>query len=421
MNTKEKKDYIYKYLTDNKFYVDTDYDEFTGRKNIFITSKGDLIFNNDFVDVEFLDIQDSVKDFARYKVDRAYQEAYQNLDASYRQFFDDSGKDDDYEEEIERLRDNHKKRSRIGGTIVYYEDSEKEVKKLLVNVYFSNFSHHRDLSEAKIYIKSKSGNVLCLDKILMTGDHDLKTDISLLTGEVEYRDDVYFELNANDIPNLCGENDISFRFGELDVRGDSFFSEDIFKYLLFLVNQDNISEDELDVVYELVQKDIAHDKRREEEDKICDKIHKIIEELKQLNFYNTENVRKLVSAQNELPQIKLIRLYCIEINTYHRVLEFLDKMPQNYDLEIIKADIDSADKQFSNNKTIRGVSKASCWIFIILTALSFAFHWPAIVTIILLVFGIASNLIAEKYKSKAVYFNQETVNLIEDFTAVLQE
>lgn len=429
-NRNKKEDVIRDYLIGEKYSYQYDHDEFTDHTKIFIGARDRIMFCNDFDDIEFADIQECTKAFLRAKVDMVYNNEYNKLSPSERELLPLDRKNDYYEAEFERIRNCNKKLSRLYGQLAYNEDSATQDKYIILNVYFSNVSHHRDIHDMVVYFKNEEGEMLCLNQLYAVSSIDTKSGSYELSHEMEYRDYASFALSDKEIDFFIRSKDIIFsaRFGKMKIDGQCYCEQKDFDYLNFLIDGFSMSDDQIDSIYENVQMDMERDrkfeaeqKRIEHEAEIKEKIEKKIGEIKKLELYRFDYAKYLATKPNNLPGIKQLRKICSENNTQNTIIDFLDSIPAKYNTNKIVQDIDAKNSERNKYDGRKSLFTYLAWPFLIMFFISSNCYWSDVLIYTFLLGAIAFFVLRYHYKHKDVFFGEETVKMIEDFKKVLNQ
>lgn len=420
MTTSEKRTAIQNYLRLKSFTVTRENDEFTGHKSLFIQSKTDIMFSDDdSVDTGFKDIQESVKDFLRAKVDMSFEDACKNLSPSEKQLFlSTTDIEKYYDDEINRIRKSAVTRSVIRGTLGYSEDSDEVEHPILLNVYFSNVSHHRNVKDMKIYFKKNNGETCSLSNIFAISPVDDKTNLYDYTKEIEYRDYVHFSLSESDMKFLTDCPHFSARFDGMQINGELFLTKEKIDYLKFLISPEEASEEQVDVLYESVQKEKELEKELEEKRNARQKVEKYIEKLKGLDFNRFDYAKLVASNSDKLPHIKEIKKICKENELQSSLVDFLGSISKKYDTRFIINDIDEKSQRKAHYNVVKKVMNILGWIMVILLFV-FSSEGSDAGMAITIILGILFFVLKKVFKSKDVYFHEKTSQLIEDFKKAL--
>lgn len=430
MTTEEKKTAIQDYLLGNKFTVTSENDEFTGYKSRFIQTKESIMYSDKFVDTGIEDIQESMKDFLRAKVDMSFEEARKKLSADARPYLATFDREEYYEEEIERVRKVAVTRSAITGTLGYSEDSDENENHILLNVCFSNVSHHRDVKGMKVYVKKNSGDTICLSNIYAISPVEKKTELYEITREIEYLDYVSFSMNEKEIEFFTDKceyeaYDFSARFDGMQIPGKLYLTKEEFAYLKFLISKEEVTESQVDSLYESVQEAIRLDKELEEhsikfdkKSKAKDEANKYIDKLKKEDFNRFDYASLLASGSDKLPYVKKIKKICKENDLQSSVLDFLEAIPKKYDTQFIINDVDEKSKLREHYNVVKTVMNISGWIMLILLIVFTSEGTDAGMGITIILGGLFFGL-KKYFKNKDVYFHEKTSQLIEDFKNAL--
>ena len=427
MDKNTKKSKILKYLDGNKFTIQRDFDEFTGKTHIYIEAVSDIIFSDDFEDVDFIDSQEGLKNFAKQKVDSAYQEAYNKLSYSDRQYFP-TDRSEDYEKEIQHLTQITKSMSRVNGQLAYIEDSDWKERFILLNFDFKNTSHHRDVNDMKVYLKNAQGSTHCFENSYAVSHIETKSDLFQFTSEYIYHDIVSYALNENDFAFLCDQDvKCSVRFGKLKIPAEVFLTSEMVEYIKFLAHPEDASDEQVDKVYDLVQENIRKDKERDELDKKIekqieaeDKLKQQVEKFKAVDFYRFDYAEYIARASKNLPFITTIMKICKDEGIESPIIEFYNNIPNKYDTNFILKDIENKKNLKGKYQRIKNIMCVFGWISAISFFVFSALEYADISTISMLL-CIVFIIIQRRYKKKDVYFDEKTVKMIEDFKKELQK
>jgi len=431
MDAQSKFKAILKFLLDYKFSTTRSFDEFTGRKQIYFQSKKPIIYSRDFEDVDYRDIQEAMKQFAKQKVDAVYRGKFTESEKQYLK----SSISNAYASEIDRLFQVSKGASSMDGKLAYIEDSERNEQFILLNFDFKNTSHHRDVNDCKVFVKNSKGEVRCFDHPYAVSQTETKSSLFELTNELEFHDIVSYSMTDDDLAFLYDpEVKFSARFENLKIPGVVFLDEILVKYLKFLICPENATEEQIDLLYDNVQKDLEEEREFEEIQKQIERkseqegiIEKEKEQLKKLDFYRFDYATYLAQASDKLPHIKKIKKISEESEIEVPFLDFFASIPEKYDTKYIIKDIDTKKDLLAKYQKKKKIWGTLGWIFAIAyvpsaaaSTESYSEVWAAI-PVSILAFAIISFLLRRKYKRKEVYYHEKTVQLIEDFKKQLSE